>query len=183
MVGYFNAGELRRSTPPNCWAGWALREVTTICAGCSRARAAGAASLTQAAFYVDLNSFLPSNVLAYCDRMSMAHGLEVRAPLTDHRLLELMAGIPPSIDRRADKRLLKDSMRGMLPGWLLRQPKRGFNPPLARWLKNELRVLLERWLSPRAGQASRALPSRGGRSSQTGPSRRPARVSAISCGR
>jgi asparagine synthase (glutamine-hydrolysing) len=80
--------------------------------------------------------------------MSMAHGLEARAPLTDHRLLEFMAGIPPAIDSHADKRLLKESMRGMLPNWLLRQPKRGFNPPLARWLKNELRVMLERWLSP-----------------------------------
>ena len=38
--------------------------------------------------------------------------------------------------------------RRMLPGWLLRQRKQGFNPPLARWLKHELRVLLDRWLSP-----------------------------------
>jgi asparagine synthase (glutamine-hydrolysing) len=85
--------------------------------------------------------------------MSMAHGLEVRAPLTDHRLLEFIASIPPSIDRHAGKRLLKESMRDALPRWLLRRPKRRFNPPLARWLKNELRELLESWLSP--GQVRR----------------------------
>jgi len=148
-VGYFNADERAMLYTPEM-----LDRVGTpqgydyLRSLFARAREAGAASLTQAAFYVDLNSFLPSNVLAYCDRMSMAHGLEVRAPLTDHRLLEFIAGIPSSVDRRADKRLLKQSMRGMLPGWLLRQRKRGFNPPLARWLKNELRGLLERWLSP-----------------------------------
>ncbi len=148
-VGYFNAGQRAALYTPEMLGRVGAPQGYDHLRGLfARARAVGAASLTQAAFYVDLNSFLPSNVLAYCDRMSMAHGLEVRAPLTDHHLLEFMAGIPPSIDRRADKRLLKESMRGMLPGWLLRQPKRGFNPPLARWLKNELRGLLERWLSP-----------------------------------
>jgi asparagine synthase (glutamine-hydrolysing) len=148
-VGYFNAGEREALYTPELLGqlgspqGYGyLRELF------ARARQAGARSLTQAAFYVDLNSFLPGNVLAYCDRTSMAHGLEVRAPMTDHRLLELLASIPTSIDRRTSKALLKESMRGMLPGWLLRQRKRGFNPPLARWLKHELRVLLDRWLSP-----------------------------------
>ncbi|MGD0075875.1 MAG: asparagine synthase (glutamine-hydrolyzing) [Candidatus Binataceae bacterium] len=148
-VGYFNAAE-RAALYTQELLGriGAAQSYDYLRALFARAREVGATSLTQAAFYVDLNSFLPSNVLAYCDRMSMAHGLEARAPLTDHRLLEFMAGIPPAIDSHADKRLLKESMRGMLPNWLLRQPKRGFNPPLARWLKNELRVMLERWLSP-----------------------------------
>ena len=149
-VGYFNAGERAAlytaefrglAGPPEPYG--------YLSSLFERAREAGAASLGQAALYVDLNSFLPSNVLAYCDRMSMAHGLEVRAPLTDHRMLEFIASIPPSIDRRSGKRLLKESMREMLPGWLLRQPKRGFNPPLARWLRHVLRGMLDQWLSPR----------------------------------
>src|SRR5581483_5938926 len=46
--------------------------------------------------FVELQSFLPCNVLEYGDKMSMAHGLEVRAPFTDHRLVELVSGLPGS---------------------------------------------------------------------------------------
>jgi asparagine synthase (glutamine-hydrolysing) len=149
-VGYFNADEraalYTAELRGRCGSPQPYDYLSSLF---ERAREAGAVSLVQSAFYVDLNSFLPGNVLAYCDRMSMAHGLEVRAPLTDHRMLEFIASIPPSIDRRSGKRLLKESMREMLPGWLLRQPKRGFNPPIARWLRNELRGMLELWLSPR----------------------------------
>ncbi len=148
-VGYFNAGERETLyTPEMRRRLGAPQDYTYLRELFARARQAGAHRLTQAAFYVDLNSFLPGNVLAYCDRTSMAHGLEVRAPMTDHRLLELLASVPASIDRRTNKGLLKESMRGMLPEWLLRQRKRGFNPPLARWLRSDLRSLLDRWLSP-----------------------------------
>ncbi|HTY56929.1 MAG TPA: asparagine synthase (glutamine-hydrolyzing) [Candidatus Binataceae bacterium] len=147
-VGYFNALERRALYTPGLLASLGAPEQHDYLKSLFvRAREVGAASLAQAAFYVDLHSFLPSNVLAYCDRMSMAHGLEVRAPLTDHRLLEFVAGIPASIDRHAGKRLLKESVRDALPRWMLRQSKRGFNPPLARWLKHELREMLESWLS------------------------------------
>ena len=115
------------------------------------AEVAGCDALSQAS-YVDLHSFLPHNVLRYGDRMSMAHALELRLPFTDHRLVEFALRLPTGQKLRGNetKRLLRTSMRHLLPEKTLRRSKLGLNPPLGRWLRGELAPLMDRYLSSEA---------------------------------
>ena len=87
--------------------------------------------------YTDFKTYLADGILTKVDRASMAHGLEVRVPLLDHRLVELVASLPSSwkISARSGKRLLKRSLRGVVPSPILVRRKRGFTPPLNRWLQ------------------------------------------------
>jgi asparagine synthase (glutamine-hydrolysing) len=114
------------------------------------ARVADADPLQQVS-YVDLHSFLPGNLLAYGDRMSMAHGLEVRLPFTDHKLVELALQVPARLKLRSrSKHILKEAMAGILPAPTLKRKKLGLNPPLGIWLRGELAPLLDRYLAPAA---------------------------------
>jgi asparagine synthase (glutamine-hydrolysing) len=99
--------------------------------------------------YVELQSFLPCNVLEYGDRMSMAHGLEVRAPFTDHRLVERVFALPGSakLQRGRSKALLRTAAESRLPQRPLAKRKVGFNPPMGLWLDRELRPLVASHLS------------------------------------
>jgi asparagine synthase (glutamine-hydrolysing) len=99
--------------------------------------------------YVDVKSFLCCNVLEYADRMSMAHSLELRAPLTDHRLVEFGLRIPFNRKFRYghSKWIAKRAMRGLLPRDVLCRQKLGFNPPVNRWLMGELHGLVSALLS------------------------------------
>jgi asparagine synthase (glutamine-hydrolysing) len=90
---------------------------------------------------MDLTRYLPLDVLTKVDRMSMAHSLEVRVPLLDHRLVEFAATLPLA-DRlrgRSTKHLLKCALRGLVPDEVLQRPKRGFAIPLGRWFQGPLR--------------------------------------------
>lgn len=106
--------------------------------------------------YVDLLSFLPNNVLAYGDRMSMAHGLELRVPYCDHVLVEKVARIPASVRMPglSLKKLLRSSVADLLPPRILRRPKLGFNPPIGLWINRELSGLVREHLDPRALRAA-----------------------------
>jgi asparagine synthase (glutamine-hydrolysing) len=97
----------------------------------------------------DLLSFLPGNLLAYGDAMSMAAALELRLPLLDHRLVEAVAKMAPSLRfSQGKKTLLKAAARTLLPAAIIDRPKLGFNPPLGVWLKGELAPLLADRLTP-----------------------------------
>ena len=90
--------------------------------------------------YHDLRVYLPQ-LLAMEDRMSMAVSLESRVPLLDHRIVELMGRIHPTLKVRGrqPKRLLKEIVRPLLPGKICeRQDKRPFPVPVRRWLSGEL---------------------------------------------
>jgi asparagine synthase (glutamine-hydrolysing) len=93
-----------------------------------------------AAQYLDLHNYLPDDILTKADRMSMAHSLEVRVPLLDHKLVEFAATIPPELNLNGGggKRLLKKAMRSILPDEVIDRPKRGFAMPLASWFRGEL---------------------------------------------
>ena len=105
------------------------------------ARAAHLSPLNQA-LYTDLHTFLPGSVLAKTDRATMRYGLEVRAPLLDHRIAEYAAGLPPSCKLRFrhlrydGKYILRQSQRSRLPEFLFAQPKRGFSMPVSRWIND-----------------------------------------------
>jgi asparagine synthase (glutamine-hydrolysing) len=94
----------------------------------------------------DLATFLPGNILAYGDAMSMARALELRLPLLDHRLVEAVGRFPPALRQR--KRLLRAVARRLLPAEIVDRPKRGFNAPIGLWLEGPLKPLAEAHLRP-----------------------------------
>ena len=96
--------------------------------------------------YTDFKTYLADGILTKVDRASMAHGLEVRVPLLDHTLVEFIARLPSSskVAWGRGKRLLKQSLRGLVPSQILDRRKRGFTPPLLRWLAGSTGDLFER---------------------------------------
>lgn len=98
---------------------------------------------------VDLQTYLPDDLLRMGDRMSMAHSLELRVPFCDHILLALAAGIPSSVrlSRWRLKGFLRDVLRPVLPSSVVEGPKFGFRIPLARWLRHDLREMIRDLLS------------------------------------
>lgn len=105
---------------------------------------------TESLMDVDLNSYLPFNQLAYCDRMSMACSLEVRVPFVDQRVVEVAGGIALSqkLAGGITKGLFRKAMEPYLPPWVLHAPKQGLNLPIALWFKSELKDWLSGLLSP-----------------------------------
>ena len=101
--------------------------------------------------------YLPNDVLVKVDRMSMQHGLEVRCPLLDRRLVELAFRLPQNLKQagRTGKHLLKRVAETRLPAELLRLPKRGFTAPVGAWITGAYRRQFEEEvLSNRSAVAS-----------------------------
>jgi asparagine synthase (glutamine-hydrolysing) len=90
--------------------------------------------------YRDLHTYLPLDILTKVDRMTMAHSLEARPPLLDHRLAEFAATIPARyrLQGGTTKYLFKQAMRGILPDSIIDRQKHGFAVPLAAWFRGEL---------------------------------------------
>lgn len=98
-----------------------------------------------AGLYLDYKTYLPDDILALSDRVSMAHSLEVRVPFVDH---ELVGHVFPVPDRAKlgwlqPKHLLRRALKPRLPSEHFRAPKRGFVGPTAAWLRRELRETME----------------------------------------
>ncbi|MGZ8240691.1 MAG: XrtA/PEP-CTERM system amidotransferase [Methylobacter sp.] len=91
--------------------------------------------------YLDIKTYLPGDILTKVDRASMAHALEVRVPLLDHKLVEWMAGLQPEIKLkgREGKYIFKKSLENYLPDDILYRPKMGFAVPLDAWFKGPLK--------------------------------------------
>jgi asparagine synthase (glutamine-hydrolysing) len=100
--------------------------------------------------YIDTRLYLPADLLAKTDRMSMAHSLEARVPFLDRAVVELARRIPSRLRLRRGrtKYLLRRAMEGRLPAAVLQQRKLGFNLPLAGWLAGELRDFVRDELAP-----------------------------------
>jgi asparagine synthase (glutamine-hydrolysing) len=88
----------------------------------------------------DLDGWLPDELLLKADRMTMAHGVELRVPLLDHVLVEETWRLPDEylLEGRVGKALLRRAARGRVPEAILRRTKRGFSTPVAAWLRGEL---------------------------------------------
>jgi asparagine synthase (glutamine-hydrolysing) len=97
------------------------------------------------AMYVDLRTWLPDDILVKVDRSTMAHGLEVRAPFLDYRLVEFAASLPVSLKIRGfqKKYLLKQAFKKYLPAKVLHQQKRGFNSPVSHWITGLMKPYYE----------------------------------------
>jgi asparagine synthase (glutamine-hydrolysing) len=103
--------------------------------------------------YVDLTTSLPDDMLVKVDRMSMAHSLEVRAPLLDHQLVEFLAELPPlwKLNGGTSKVLLRTTLDGAVPREAYDRKKHGFVSPIGQWLRTDLAPYVEEMIcSPRA---------------------------------
>jgi asparagine synthase (glutamine-hydrolysing) len=86
---------------------------------------------------IDIETWLPGRMLTKVDRAALAHGLEVRAPMLDHRLVEWALALPPRFRCAGGvgKRILKSAMEERVGGAILHRKKQGFSPPVAEWLR------------------------------------------------
>lgn len=104
---------------------------------------------------VDVQSYLPYDLLVKMDIATMANSLEARSPFLDHEVMEFCARLPSNFKIRgvSTKYLLKQIAKRFLPQAALRRRKMGFGVPIGDWMRNDLRPLLEDvLLSPRAAQ-------------------------------
>ena len=94
--------------------------------------------------WFDQKYYLPDDILMKVDRMSMAHAVEVRPPLLDHRIVEFMDSLPAhfKIQGSRQKVLVKELMRGKLPAAVLSKHKTGLDIPSHEWLRGPLRPLM-----------------------------------------
>jgi len=95
--------------------------------------------------YIDMRLVLPNDMLTKVDMMSMANSLEVRVPFLDHDVVNYVFSLPADfkIHRGFRKRILKDAFKDDLPPELYERHKQGFEVPLLKWLRNELKPLIE----------------------------------------
>jgi asparagine synthase (glutamine-hydrolysing) len=100
--------------------------------------------------YVDLKYYLPGLGLAYMDKASMAASVEVRVPLIDDDVVDVVARLPDSMKVRGlrTKVILREVMKNRIPDRILRRPKAPFAAPLRTWLRRDLKGLIGDYLSP-----------------------------------
>ncbi len=100
--------------------------------------------------YAEARTYMHDVLLRDTDQMSMAHALEVRVPLLDHKLVEYVLGLPDEhkISNGTPKRLLVESLGKLLPPEIVHRPKRGFTLPFDVWMRGELRAYCETRLAP-----------------------------------
>ena len=101
--------------------------------------------------YLDDQTLLPDQVLAFVDRLSMAHSVEVRPPFLDHRLVAFAASLPGSMKIRHGrvKHILKEAVGDLLPQGLTDRPKEGFIMPINEWIIHNLKPYVEATLTPK----------------------------------
>jgi asparagine synthase (glutamine-hydrolysing) len=95
--------------------------------------------------YLDFKTYLPGDILTKVDRASMAHALEVRVPLLDHKLVDWMSGIPPELKLKGaeGKYILKKALEPHLSDDILYRDKMGFSIPVASWFRGPLKEKLQ----------------------------------------
>ena len=101
---------------------------------------------------IDIDTYLPGDILTKVDRTSMAVSLEARVPLLDAALVDFALGIPGRmrVSAHETKRLFRRAIRGLVPDFVLSRPKRGFELPLTKWFRSELRHRVEALRTPSA---------------------------------
>ncbi len=101
---------------------------------------------------LDVDTYLPGDILAKVDRTSMAVSLEARVPFLDFELVDFALQIPGRLRVTAHetKRLFRRAIQGIVPASVLSRPKRGFAVPLGRWFRGPLRHRVEALRNPSA---------------------------------
>jgi asparagine synthase (glutamine-hydrolysing) len=92
----------------------------------------------------DIRLVLANDMLTKVDLMSMANSLEVRVPFLDYRVVDFISRLPAEfkINRNIRKRILQDAYRDFLPTELYNRPKKGFEVPLLKWFRREMKTLI-----------------------------------------
>src|SRR5262249_39255383 len=121
----------------------------------SRYAEADADNFTDATLYSDLMTYLPDTLLVKVDIASMANSLEARSPFLDHQFMEFAARLPEDMKLAGarTKVALKRALGGIVPDEVLDRRKMGFNAPVDRWLRGELRELSHDLLLSRRSRA------------------------------
>ena len=101
----------------------------------------GDSDTIRSAQWVDSTTYLPGDLMVKTDRMSMAHGLEVRSPFLDHSLLDFASKIPDRYSRAggSGKQILKRAYSDLIPDEISHRPKAGFSVPVGEWINGPLR--------------------------------------------
>jgi asparagine synthase (glutamine-hydrolysing) len=109
----------------------------------------GAQTPLGALLHFDVLGWLPEDLLMKVDKMGMAASIEARTPYLDHKLFEYVAGMPDAMKLRGgtSKYLLRKIAAGLLPERIRQRKKHGFDVPIQRWLRDDLRALLHERLS------------------------------------
>jgi asparagine synthase (glutamine-hydrolysing) len=104
----------------------------------------------------DIRTYLPDDILVKVDIASMAHSLEVRCPLLDQELMAFAAALPlkRKLHGLSSKVVLRKAAAGLVPQSILNRPKKGFDLPVDRWMREDLAsmaqdILLDRTASQR----------------------------------
>jgi asparagine synthase (glutamine-hydrolysing) len=110
----------------------------------------------------DMSLYMSNMLLRDTDQMSMAHALEVRVPLLDHKLVESVLALPGKLKTTSSasapvKRLLVEAIAPEIPADMLNRPKQGFVLPWERWLRGELRLAVADCLNDRQAIAAAGL--------------------------
>jgi len=94
--------------------------------------------------YTDINLVLPNDMLTKVDLMSMANGLEVRTPFLDYEVVNFIFSLPNEfkINSSIRKKILQDTFKDFLPKELYNRPKKGFEVPLLKWFRKEMKSLI-----------------------------------------
>lgn len=105
-------------------------------------------------FYIDdafdLQTVLPDEMLVKADRFSMRHGIEIRNPFLDYRVVEFALNLNSEkiISRNAQKIILRNEFKNLLPEIIFTRSKKGFELPIQKWLKGNLNERLDKiWLN------------------------------------
>ena len=95
--------------------------------------------------YSDVDLVLPNDMLVKVDLMSMANSLEVRTPFLDKDVVEFAFSLPAEykIDGNSQKKILKDTFGHLLPQEIFSRKKQGFEIPMLRWLRKDLKDIVE----------------------------------------
>lgn len=100
--------------------------------------------------YLDLKFYLPGLGLAYADKASMAASVEVRVPLLDDEVVDLVAKLPGHlrVTRAETKRVLRRAIRGRIPSAILSRPKAPFAAPIRSWMGDGCLPMVQDLLAP-----------------------------------
>lgn len=139
QVKIFNAGEKENLCSPEFIQ--AVNGIDSATYLINKYEEAGADNLIEQLLYIDINTYLPEDLLVKMDIATMANSLEARVPFLDHKFMEFVAEIPTQLKLRGlkTKFILKKAFKDFLPNKIIKRRKMGFGVPVSRWFRNELK--------------------------------------------